>query len=261
MINSHSGGIILDLTTTGNFCLIKGNNFERDILLRRANSLKGNAILCYKYYDKYSNCRYSVLGDAVEKNGDYTLLENIADIATDYLELNDSSNYEIIDIENESLNYIFKEHIKNITLEFCISDSEFAAIRMHEIGFPEDKINDFKENGTIYIYEGFNIIPITKETHPELYQRIQEKHENQTIYAVIPDQFDDTEYIFLCTYRHDDFRTFVNKSGKVSLMHAICWKTDGRHDGTMAAIQSCNGGIWSIPYRIVPSLIELLRDY
>ena len=81
MINSHSGGIILDLTTTGNFCLIKGNNFERDILLRRANSLKGNAILCYKYYDKYSNCRYSVLGDAVEKNGDYTLLENIADIA------------------------------------------------------------------------------------------------------------------------------------------------------------------------------------
>ena len=100
------------------YCVIKYKSttertIEDFICLKRVNKLNGNALLCYRYADNENNFKFAVLGDILEKNGGYCLLENITDCTSDNLDFSESE-WEITIISNQSFDILFEKEIRKI---------------------------------------------------------------------------------------------------------------------------------------------------
>ena len=115
VLESEGGKMSISLNS---YCIIKVKNkdkraVENFISLKKTNRLNGNALLCYRYADYENNLKFAVLGDILEKNGDYCLLENIADCASDNLIFSESE-WVITMISNQSFDILFEKEIRKI---------------------------------------------------------------------------------------------------------------------------------------------------
>ena len=244
-LESEGGKMSISLNS---YCIIKQINSnklctEDFICLKRANKLNGNALLCYRYADYENNLKFAVLGDILEKNGDYCLLENIADCASDNLIFSESE-WGITIISNQSFDVLFEKEINKIRFMYCLSDKERAISRMEQIGFPPKNIESFKSQNVVYVYEGFTSIPLSQVDNNGLKQ-IATREKN--LYAIIADSLDDKRFILLYSQKEDYFDVTKTKSGYLFRIGAIHWDCDGHYEPTNAIIQSCNGGVWVAP--------------
>ena len=243
------------------YCIVKQKNasqtkVEDFISLRRCKRLSGNALLCYRYFDHENNLKFAVLGDVVEKNGDYCLVDNIADCAAENL-LFSESDWEFTPVNNQSFDILFEDTVNKIVFTYCLSDEERAVFRMEQMKFPTKNIDDFKKNKTVYVYEGFSRVPLSEINNDGLKQMARRE---RGLYAIIADSLDEKRYIFLSAHREDSFKKIKTKSGYLFGIGAMQWYTDGGQEPTYAGVQSNNGGIWITPDSIRAYIQKLPKE-
>lgn len=136
---------------------------------------------------------------------------------------------------------------------------ELAINAMKKLHFDQKYINDFKEYDKVYFFDGFDIILIDKDTMPVLYDKIcnYEERSGALVYGVVREIHSANNILnFLCVNKNDtSINDTIAEKERYFIVVSYGWsQEDNIGEMTLAGIQSCNGGIWCMPYHITKKL-------
>ena len=121
---------------------------------------------------------------------------------------------------------------------------------MRQMGFPEECIEAYIQDGSVYLYDGFHREKITAITHPEIKATIDDLYGE--VYAVMLDHFENT-YCYLLWNPNTKPNQLTpltndNRFGKTSLVRCAFDKSVDEY--FYIGVMTNNGGVWAIPNNI-----------
>ena len=230
---------------TSNYCLILEDRLESLIYLVRAAKKGGNSILCYCFCDRDGNqCAFPVASTLYE-SGDFTVLSELYASSPIYLD-KDFKN-QIIYVNNAACDRLFAKKISEIERKYILSSTDVISSFMHQMGFPDECVDEYRKDGTVYLYDGFYREKITENTFPEIKAAIDAFYGD--VYAVVSDHFENTyAYLIWNPGKNPNQLTPLTKDkrfGKTSLVRCIFDKHVDEY--FYIGLMTSAGGVWSIP--------------
>lgn len=243
-----------------NYCIILGDNLPFLLGLEIPLRSKHNSILCYYFKNRDNQlCAFPLAGTYYE-NGDYTITESIRLNRVIPIENIRNDIYELIEVKNVALDRVFADRISEIEVSYILSQRQGAAFFMKQMGFPSECIEEYVNDGTVYLYNGFVKEKITEEKYPKLKRAID--YHSGNVYAVLPDFFDGIDSLLI--WNPDNIcerfipMTKDERFGRISMLR--CQNSKNTHKQFDIGIMTSNGGVWSIP-KEVASMKEYKRNF
>ena len=230
------------------YCLILGGNLESLLYLERTAKKEGNAVFCYYFYDRNGNQCAFPLASALFENGDFTILRHLF-VSRPIIIDSDFEN-QVVQIHNAACDKLFANKISEIERKYMLSPKEIISSFMQQMGFPAECVDEYQNEGTIYLYDGFYREKITKIAFPKIQSAIDNLH--GAVYAVILDHFSNT-YCYLiwdANVRPKQLTPLTNDNrfGKTSLLRCVIDKADDdRKEYFYIGVMTNAGGVWSVP--------------
>ena len=232
-----------------NYCLvILGENFE-SLLCRIGEALKeGNSILCYYFCDRDGRQCAFPLADALYESGDFTIIKHLS--ASSPIYIDDAFEHKVIQVNNAACDKLFAKKISDIQRRFALASMTVISSFMEQMGFPTECIEEYLNDGSVYLYDGLYREKITENTYPEIKAAIDKLHGD--VYAIIPDHFENAYCYLLWNPNNypDQLTPLTNdyRFGKTSLLRCAVDKYEGEY--VYVGVMTNAGGVWAIPNRI-----------